>query len=67
MAAQTRLGMWKMQNSNTRSNMAQDVLCRRKTLADNRAKTMVAVLHEARSWFMPALVLVKEIRYTLKN
>jgi len=52
MVAQTRLGMWKMQNSNTRSNMAQEVLCRRKTPADNRAKTMVAILHEARSWFM---------------
>ena len=45
MAAQTRLGIWKMQSSNTMSNMAQEVLCKRKTPADNRAKTMVVVLH----------------------
>jgi len=64
MAAQTKLGMWKMQSSNTMSNMAQDVLCKRKTPADNRAKTMVVVLHETKSWFMPAFIRVKEIQYT---
>ena len=47
--------------------MAQDVLCNRNTPTEIRVRTMVAILHETRSWDMPAVIPSKEIRSNKKN